>query len=49
MILQAFVAGVLADTKRTRKRKGRETTEGSVDCPADATAKSIRPAADSRR
>lgn len=40
--------GMLADTKVTRKR-GHETTEGSAGCPADATAKKIRPRADGRR
>ncbi len=46
--LADFVAGVLANTKRTRKR-GHDTTEGSVGCPADATAKRIRPRAASKR
>ena len=46
--LADFVAGMLADTKVTRKR-GHETTEGSAGCPADATAKKIRPRADGRR
>ncbi|DBA98538.1 TPA: hypothetical protein ACH3X1_014342 [Trebouxia sp. C0004] len=36
-------------TQRAQESGGHETTEGSVGCPADATAKRIRPRADSKR